>query len=158
MYNTVVILAVNAKYVHSSLSAWVLARSVRLHAARSYDVHVEECTVNQADADIVRRVADHAPDVVAVSVYIWNAGKLAGLLEALRGALPGAVVVLGGPEASHNAEYWLDNGADYVVRGEGERAFPALLDCAENGGMPRIFETDAPFAPVDPYDEACLSA
>ena len=124
----VVLLAVNSKYVHSALSVWLLAEGVRKYAQLSHDVEIIEATIHQPDSDITAAIAAHNPDVVGVSTYIWNAAKLPGLLKLLREQLPKSVFVLGGPEASYNADYWLENGADYVMHGEGERQFPVFLD------------------------------
>jgi len=129
----VVLLAINAKYVHSALSVWVLAEGVARYARARHDVHVVEATIHQQDSEIAGKVSAIKPDVVGVSAYIWNAGKLPGLLILLRETIPGAVFVLGGPEASFNSGYWLEQGADYVLKGEGEYTFAALLDGLSRG-------------------------
>ncbi|MCL2030522.1 MAG: B12-binding domain-containing radical SAM protein [Oscillospiraceae bacterium] len=152
-----VLLAVNSKYVHSSLSVRVLAAGVSRYAWRAHEVEVVEATIHHADRDIAGRVSAFAPDVVGVSAYIWNAARLPGLLAALRERLPDAVIVLGGPEASHNAGYWLARGADRLLCGEGERSFPALLDALEGCENVRA-ETEPEEEPVDPYTEACLAS
>ena len=168
----VVILAINAKYVHSSLPAWVLAGAVSRYARISHDVKVVEGTINQDTDDIAGQVIAHQPDVVGVSTYIWNAGMLPGLLRTLRERLPKAALVLGGPEASHNAEYWLEY-ADYVLCGEGEQGFPALLDmlsgcevlapipglCYKCDGKTIFYpQAPAPGDPIDPYTADYFSA
>ncbi|MCL2838232.1 MAG: B12-binding domain-containing radical SAM protein [Oscillospiraceae bacterium] len=148
-------LAINAKYVHSSLSAWILAESIPRFARVKHDVEVVEATINQSDEEIVSLVAAQSPDVVGISTYIWNAGKLPKLLELLRKLLPETVFVLGGPEATHNTEYWLANGADFVARGEGERSFPALLDELVDGETPNpIVES----IPIDEFSNPCSEA
>ena len=124
----VVLLAVNSKYVHSALSVWLLAEGVSMYAHKPHDVEIIEATIHQQDSDIAAMITAHKPDVVGISTYIWNASKLPGLLKLLREQLPRCIFVLGGPEASYNVDYWLANGADYVVHGEGERQFPVLLD------------------------------
>ncbi|MCL2617155.1 MAG: cobalamin-dependent protein, partial [Defluviitaleaceae bacterium] len=161
----VILLAINAKYVHSSLSVWALAGGVERYARQPHDVQVVECTINQADEEIAGYVASFAPDVVGVSAYIWNAGKLPGLLALLRRMLPSAVLVLGGPEASYNAEHWLNIGADFVLRGEGERSFPELLDTLVKEVPEQIelepLQTGQPTDaadPVDPLTEAYFNA
>jgi len=93
---------------------------------------------------------------------------LPDVLVLLRDLLPEAVFVTGGPEASHNPDYWLEY-ADFVICGEGERGFPALLDALEDcGGLDNIaglcrkqdgiILKNPPPAPldefIDPYDGA----
>jgi len=160
----VVLLAVNAKYVHSSLSVWVIAEGVSKFARTAHDVKVVEATINQEMSDIALLVAEHEPDVIGVSSYIWNAGKLPKLLALLRERLPRVIIVLGGPEASNNVEFWLENGADYVLGGEGEYVFPQFLDDLENideqSDDSRVQKlTPEPLGtPIDPYTDAFFEA
>jgi len=137
----VVLLAINAKYVHSSLAVWLIAVGVFRYARMPFEVSIVETTIEQPSEYIAEKVAAHEPDVVGISTYIWNACKLSGLLAQLGQKVPGAVIVLGGPEASNNAEYWLARGADHVLSGEGEYAFPVLLDAlAERPKTPALEE------------------
>ena len=149
-----VLLAVNAKYIHSCLAVWVIAAGTEKNARFSHDVSVIESTIQQRDEDIADLVAAQEADVVGISTYIWNAAKLPGLLKTLRKRLPRALFVLGGPEAEHNAEYWLKQGADYVLPGEGEITFPAFLD----HNTPKIPHSafPIPHSPIDPYSESYL--
>ncbi len=82
-------------------------------------------TQTRAEAILRRR-----PKIVGLGVYIWNASAMADLASALKARAPEVVVVVGGPEVSHE---WEDHpataSADYVVRNEGETVFAAL--CAE---------------------------
>ena len=164
----VVLLAVNAKYVHSSLSVWVIAAGISEYARMPYELHVIESTINQSCADIAGRVAETKPDVIGISTYIWNAGMMPELLSLLRKHLPDIIIILGGPEASNNIQYWLDNGADHVLKGEGEYCFPQFLDSlfyeADDARIGtdspcHVDWTDDPFIePVDPYTDAYFNA
>lgn len=145
------LLAVNAKYVHSSLAVWCLSAGVERYARFQHDISVFEATIHQDAADIISQIAAYAPEVVGISAYIWNAAKLKELLRLFRERLPEAVLVLGGPEASFNAEHWLALGADYVLKGEGERSFAALLDTLASGSHDTVSDQPPPDEPVDPY-------
>jgi len=129
----ITLLAINAKYVHSSLAVWYLAGGIHHH-----DVSVTEATINQNMNDIVERVVENSPELIGISTYIWNAGKLPDFLKKLRDRLPETVIVLGGPEATHNAEHWL-TAADYVLGGEAEHTFPSLID-AINKNCPEALD------------------
>ena len=153
----IVILAINAKYVHSCLAAWILAESVARYGRFCYDVKVVEANINQSDDEIAAQVAAHNPDVVGISTYIWNADKLPDIMKILRELMPKAIFVFGGPEAAHNAEYWLEHGVDFVLRGEGERKFPALLDALYDGTQFNP-EMEFPADFIDPFSEACIAA
>ena len=126
----VTLLAINSKYVHSSLAVWVISAGVKCFAASAnakIDVNILETTIHHDNSDIVAELVRRRPDVVGVSTYIWNAEKLPGLLRLLRESLPQAQFVLGGPEAAYNSEYWLANGADHVLCGKGEYELPEFL-------------------------------
>jgi len=159
----VVLVAINAKYVHSSLSVWVIAAGVLKYARLPHDVRVVEATINQSCASVVDAVAVHKPDVIGISTYIWNAGKLSELLGSLRTQLPDTLIVLGGPEASNNMDYWLKSNADHVMCGEGEYCFPQFLDKYDKKKHIESFSSSSPSdadydAPVDPYTSAYFDA
>ena len=127
----VVLLAINAKYVHSSLAVWVIAEGINKFARKPHDVKIVEATIHHPNDEIIDKIAAHAPDYVGISTYIWNAGKLEEIIKLLRSRLSDAKLILGGPEAAFNAGYWLKRGADTVLQGEGEYSFPALLNYYE---------------------------
>ncbi|MCL2226220.1 MAG: B12-binding domain-containing radical SAM protein [Oscillospiraceae bacterium] len=149
--NKIVLLAINAKYVHSSLSVWVIAAGIAKYAKMPHEVEIIEATIHQSNSEIAGLVAAHAPDVIGISAYIWNATKLPETLKLLRNLLPEATIVLGGPEASHNKYYWLKHGADRILSGEGEHEFPAFLNKAD-------LQENRPPVCVNPYTEAYLEA
>jgi hypothetical protein len=113
-----VLLALNAKYVHSSLPVWLIAAGVSRYTQVEYQTSVVEATIRQSDGEITELVAAFNPHTIGISTYIWNAGKLPGLIAALKRRLPDALIILGGPEASFNEDFWLSRGADAVFRGE----------------------------------------
>ncbi|MCL2579995.1 MAG: B12-binding domain-containing radical SAM protein [Oscillospiraceae bacterium] len=168
----VLILAVNAKYTHTSLAAWLLAGAVADQKLRDIEVDVLETHIGLGEEEIAERVVAARPDVVGASTYIWNSGMMPGLLTRLRELLPGVVVILGGPEATHNPQRLIDC-ADYILRGEGEETFPALLAllaaggevsnlsglCFKRGG--RMVANPLPEPParlIDPYSQAFMKA
>jgi len=123
-----VILAINSKYIHSSLAPWYLVAGVTRYARHEHNVTVVESTINQPISSIVQQILPHAPQVIGISTYIWNAAMLPNLITELRTHLPDVIIALGGPEAEHNPEYWLTQGADHVLCGEGEQTFAHFLD------------------------------
>ncbi len=112
-----------------------LAGSLR---AAGYDPEIYDAMSLFHDmAQIRRRLADACPDVVAVTAYTATLPAAAAVLRAAREVCPGAVTVIGGVHPTHMArEVLADPAIDYVVRGEGEPAFPELLDCLNAGEKP----------------------
>jgi anaerobic magnesium-protoporphyrin IX monomethyl ester cyclase len=84
-------------------------------------------------ATVERLVRDHAPDVVGLSVMTFQratALQIARLVKLLR---PSARIVVGGYDPSLAAEaYETAPEVDFIVRGEGEHTFSALLRALES--------------------------
>lgn len=70
------------------------------------------------------------PDIVAISVYIWNVDAVGKLICDLKKILPQIKIILGGPEVSFNAQKWLDNffEIDYIISGAGEAGLKYLVE------------------------------
>ena len=91
------------------------------------------------DADLLRvkrQLTRFAPDVVGLSLST-DLYPVAKELCAFAREL-GARTVMGGPHATICAdEIWADCAQlDFIVAGEGEESFPALLDCLARGEQP----------------------
>ena len=84
---------------------------------------------------IAYRVLALEPDVVAFSVVCWNARIVYEAARIISAALPGATIVVGGPEVGPIAENVLAHNPaiDVVVRGEGEATFAELLTLVARG-------------------------
>jgi len=161
----VVLLAINAKYMHSSLSVWTIAAGISEFCQTDHVVNVVEATINQKCEDIVAHIVEHEPDLVGISSYIWNVRILASLLEQLREQHPKMLIALGGPEASNNPSYWLNLGAEHILQGEGEYVFPEFLDEVSRGKTvdkiyygKQLCEQLQNEKPVDPFTETYFQA
>ncbi|MDE2292001.1 MAG: cobalamin-dependent protein, partial [Elusimicrobia bacterium] len=84
---------------------------------------------------LARAVLEGRPDLVGVSVYVWNAEAVGRLLAELRRLAPSLTLVVGGPEAGPQAESLLAAwpALDLVCTGEGEAAFAELLERLADG-------------------------
>lgn len=158
--NKIILLSVNARYIHAPLAAFALKAGIREFSTVPREVKIIEGTVSGGTARIIEKLVEENPDVIGISAYIWNAAMLPGLIAAIRVRLPCVKIVLGGPEASFNADFWIKTGADFVVCGEGERSFPALLDALDKGEAPArtVLSEDKGFIPPDPCDSEYLAA
>ena len=121
---SLVLVAINAKYIHSSAAARTLAAYAEANAAPPF--LVREFTINQQAADIAAALFLLRPRAVFFSCYLWNIGIIAHVAKRLRKVLPHTAIVLGGPEAGYENEA-LFAFADVIAIGEGERSFVALL-------------------------------
>ena len=128
----IVLVAINAKYIHSSLAAYSLY--AYLDNEEKKHVHIQEFTVNQPEELIFSELLRTGPDVLAFSCYIWNIGIVKSLIETFKKILPHVPIVIGGPEASYEYEELLELGVDVIVQGEGEEAFRELVREFVNAG------------------------
>ena len=126
-----------------------------MHCRLSHDVRVIETNINMDNDNIVKQVLSHSPDVIGISVYIWNALKLPQIMRSLHEKLPKAQFILGGPEVSYNIKYWLDTGASYVFQGEGEKSFPIILDMLKSNDISHLKQTPGVCFKCD--DEICIN-
>jgi radical SAM superfamily enzyme YgiQ (UPF0313 family) len=94
-------------------------------AVRALPRTVVDCGTNAA---IVQAILDDGPDAVGFSLYLWNVERSIDCANRLGALDPSLVRIGGGPEVQHDNGYLLCRGAfDFLVKGEGERSFHALL-------------------------------
>ncbi len=100
------------------IAAWILKEFP--HA----DVHIHDATFHGSLARIEKELAKLNPSLVGIfsdTLMFSNAVRIAQFARGL-----GATVVVGGPHATVSAQSFRGT-ADYVVRGEGEQAFAAII-------------------------------
>jgi radical SAM superfamily enzyme YgiQ (UPF0313 family) len=85
-----------------------------------YDVDIQVEEINP-----IERSRLFAADLVGISTITTTAIKSYALADDLRAA--GRIVVMGGPHVTWQVDEALEH-CDYVIRGEGEEGFPALLE------------------------------
>ena len=121
----ILLVACNAKYIHSNLAVYDLQAY-----ASDYADHIvlKEYTINQQKDDIMRDIYLEHPDVVCVSCYIWNLSFVKELMADLTKILPDVDFWAGGPEVSYDAEKFLTENQEFkgVMVGEGEETFKEL--------------------------------
>ncbi len=132
------IVSMNAKFEHENPAPWYLKSACDARNGVCGTVSVLSATINDEPGRIFSAVAQAAPDVVALSCYIWNRDLQLRLCADLRTAFPKLVLVVGGPEVSYadGPDDYLCAGADYVLAGEGETRFPDLLSILACGEVP----------------------
>ncbi|MCX7749698.1 MAG: B12-binding domain-containing radical SAM protein [Clostridia bacterium] len=126
------LVALNSKYIHSSLAVWYLKASC---GPLCGDVKVMEFTINdQPDAVLASIYREH-PDNVAFSCYIWNFGMVTKIAQNLKKVCPEIKIILGGPEVSFDPGKIMEQYffIDYIVTGEGEIVLNELLSGISEG-------------------------
>ena len=165
----IVLAAVNAKFIHSSLAIRDLKAYAEVHReyperqsggqrdtmieladypinSRDTIIELAEYTINQQPDRVLADLYRRRPDVIAFSCYVWNMEYVASLLGDLRRILPAAELWLGGPEVSYDAAEVLRNYPVLrgVMAGEGEITFTRLVNAYEaaegSGSAPQLSE------------------
>lgn len=123
----IVLFALNASFSHSNLAI----RRIREHLDESiYEISLLEGGLRDTDDSILESLFNEKADVYGFSCYIWNIERTVRLCENLKGLLPHAVTVFGGPEVSYDVERFTElDFVDCTVSGGGEDAFTRI--CAD---------------------------
>jgi anaerobic magnesium-protoporphyrin IX monomethyl ester cyclase len=89
-------------------------------------------------ATVERLLREHEPDVVGLSVMTFQRRTALKLIALVRARQPRARIVVGGYDPTLAPQAWTggDDGADFIVRGEGEATFNELLHALESGAGP----------------------
>ena len=120
------LVAVNAKYIHSNPAVYSLKR----YAGEYTDaVEIAEYTINNRMEDILEDIYRRKPDVIGFSCYIWNIGMVEKLMGGLHKLLPKLPVFLGGPEVTYDADKLLRKYPYLtgIFIGEGEATFAQVV-------------------------------
>ncbi|MEA4973902.1 MAG: B12-binding domain-containing radical SAM protein [Candidatus Metalachnospira sp.] len=128
----VLLAALNAKYIHSSLAL----RSLKAYADLNGEYTViKEYTINNLIEQTVSDIYKEKPDIIGFSCYIWNIEMIKVIAARLKKVLTNAVMVFGGPEVSYDAVEFLEHCpfGDLVMKGEGERTYKNLLGMWSDG-------------------------
>lgn len=94
--------------------------------------------------EVIRQAKEFGADIVGISLLSRSAHMLPVLTTGLKTAIPGTLVVLGGPHVSALREMALEgNTADLAVAGEGERSLEEIVKArkalSEYDTIPGIF-------------------
>lgn len=120
--------AINSKYIHTALGLRYVAKYARKNSSHQIDL-LEE-TINTPIFAVLEKIMASSAAVYGFSVHIWNKDFVFRLIRMLKKLRPEAVVVIGGPEVAFDVQRIFDElpQADYIIEGEGEQLFTALLD------------------------------
>ena len=128
----VVLSTLNSKFIHSSLALRYLKAYGEAHG-QAYDI--VEYTINMPVLHILSDITEHDIDVLGFACYIWNIEMTLHVVDMVKSVRPDIKIVLGGPEVSFTADKLLERcpNIDYIVQGEGEEAFHALVTALQLG-------------------------
>src|SRR5450432_1237794 len=158
----IVLTTLNAKYAHASFGLRYLLAN--LGPLRS-QTRLLEFDINQRPVDVIESILAENPRIVGIGVFIWNVAPATQLVAELKRVRPEVLVVLGGPEVSHETDQQEICGlADYVITGEADLALGELCGKLLAGQKPlqRVIAAALPefsqlALPYDFYDDRDLA-
>lgn len=123
----ILLIAINAKYIHSNLAVYSLKA-----AAQGYQdvIEIAEFTINNQPDYILQEIYKKKPDVLMFSCYIWNLTMIEKVMREFYKLCPDVPIWVGGPEVSFEIEYFLCEHPEVtgVMLGEGEETFRELCE------------------------------
>ena len=121
-----VLSTLNARYIHSAFGLRYLQANLGQHQSDSI---IKEFTIDMVTEWVVEEILAHLPKLVGFGVYIWNVEPTLKVVRQLRALQPDLVIVLGGPEVSHEAQSQaICDLADVVISGWGEVSFRKCVE------------------------------
>ena len=127
-----VLVAINAKYIHSNLAVYSLRSYARTFG---YEPELLEFTINQQKDQILKGIYEAKPDLLCFSCYIWNLSYAEEIIEDIKKILPEVTIWAGGPEVSYDAPKFLKRHpeVDGIMCAEGEKTLTELISYYEVG-------------------------
>ena len=166
MANRILLVTLNAKYMHASLGLRYLQANMQRHGGDDLSLctTMHEFTIHSPISSVaqilIAACGEPHPDsvhIIGFGVYIWNVEQTLAVMLLLREYRPDIRLVLGGPEVSHEWERQsIVNCADFLITGWGDLSFPRLCRALVHGPRPLmkvIAGEQPPLSELDfPYD------
>ena len=142
----ILLMTFNSSYIHPNLALrWLyVARDPR------HEVIIKEYTLKDKLERVIEEIESIKPDVIGMSVYIWNTDMTKELVRKLNKANQYRILI-GGPEVSYEYQDWLNENIEGVIRGEGEVSFWKAVNQEKevDGLVTKTYDADVKYARVD---------
>lgn len=141
----IVLATLNAQYIHSSFGLRYLLANLGHLGPRAV---IREFVIKQQPIEIAEAILELEPRVVGFGVYIWNAEQTAKTVALLKRIRPELVILLGGPEVSHETEAQeIVSLVDHVITGEADLKFAEICGAilaGDEATLPKIIAAELP--------------
>jgi radical SAM superfamily enzyme YgiQ (UPF0313 family) len=144
----ILLTTLNARYIHAAFGLRYLMANLGELQPRAAIV---EFDINQRPLEIVEAILGRNPRIVGFGVYIWNVALTTEVVAVLKRLRPGLIVILGGPEVSHETEGQpIVRLADHVILGEADLKFAEVCRALLGDGgqdaasLPKILPAELP--------------
>lgn len=123
------------------LGTAMLAAAVERDLGEQIDTTLVDCTLQQSVTDCATLILRHQPDIVGLSITVWNRELALDIAHYLKTANPKLILFAGGPEvtATPLSLEKIDD-LDFILAGEGEHKAVTLLAGLLGGQVPKSSE------------------
>ena len=129
----IILTTLNSRFTHSSIGLRYLYANMQELQKSS---KILEFSINDALQSVAEKILIHKPTILGIGVYIWNALEVSELIHIIKKVSPQTTIILGGPEVSYTPFRVNLDDADFIIQGEGDRAFYALCKNIINATPP----------------------
>ncbi len=130
----ILLCTLNATYQHCAFGLRYLYSNLNEYKDKA---QILEFTINQNPRDIAAQILSMNPKIVGFGVYVWNTDETLLVLQTLKRIKPDLVIVLGGPEVTHETnEQEITKWCDHVIQGEADILFYEFCQKIYAGEMP----------------------
>jgi hypothetical protein len=130
----ILLCTLNATYQHCAFGLRYLYANLAEFKAKS---KIFEFTINQNPRDIAAQILSQNPKIVGFGVYIWNTEETLLVLQILKRVRPDLIIVLGGPEVTHETtNQEITKWCDHVIQGEADLLFYEFCQKVYSGEKP----------------------
>ena len=128
----ILLVAINAKYIHSNLAVYCLKAYAEKNMPQDVNVQIElaEYTINQNRDEILKDIYRRQAEMICFSCYIWNLDYVESMIRDVKKVMKDVIIWAGGPEVSYDSQETLGRLPELtgVMKGEGEKTFAKLCE------------------------------
>ncbi|MCF6339555.1 MAG: B12-binding domain-containing radical SAM protein [Sulfurimonas sp.] len=121
--NKIILSTLNSRFTHTSIALRYLYANLK---KLQNSAKILEFSINDAIQTIAEKLLINSPNIIGIGVYIWNVSQVSELIHILKKISPDTIIILGGPEVSHEPFRVNLYSADFIIQGEGDLAFYEL--------------------------------
>jgi len=120
----IILATLNARYAHCAFGLRYLFANLGDLQPRA---RLLEFDINQRPLDVAENILGNNPRILGLGLHVWNASQTLILVRLLKQLRPALIVILGGPEISHETDQQeISRLADHIIPGEADLAFAQL--------------------------------
>jgi len=119
----IILSTLNSRFTHSAIGLRCIYANMD---DLQDDTTILEFSINDAMQSVAEKILKENPDILGLGVYIWNVTLIKELIHIIKKVSPKTTIILGGPEVSYEPFRVNLDDANFIIKGEGDRAFYEL--------------------------------